>query len=137
MADIYTSRIAAARTIGAGEVKAESIAGEIFVDLPTSFDHTARGAITGAIHAYLTGTDDKGSWPAVATGPKGEQVRTNYGRGVDAIGRQLRKLFAGSDEPKPAVMRVSLSGEGGGSVVIDADVDAELYAVLLGRIAGI
>lgn len=62
--------------------------------------------------------------------------RTRYGNAVQAAGYMLRAVLPKDEDtdPKPAVLRVSLSGEGGGSTVVPAD--HPLYADIVALLAG-
>lgn len=71
----------------------------------------------------------------------GRKTRTRYGNAVQAAAAMMRKALddiAGDEEtdetPKAAVLRVSLSGEGGGSTVVPAD--HPLYASIVALLAG-
>jgi hypothetical protein len=64
----------------------------------------------------------------VKTGAKGNQRATDYGRGVDALVKAVKRLLT-DDEDKPVTLRATLSGEGGGSVTIPAD--HALYTALV------
>lgn len=66
---------------------------------------------------------------------KKDGVRTRFGNAVQAAGNGLRNALETEDDdtPKPAVLRVSLSGEGGGSTVVPAD--HPLYADIVALLA--
>lgn len=68
----------------------------------------------------------------------GKPVRTDYGNAVQAAAWNLRSILntpdEGDDTPKPAVLRVSLSGEGGGSTVVPND--HPLYKDIVALLAG-
>lgn len=58
------------------------------------------------------------------TAQKKDGTRTRFGNAVQAAGNGLRAaLGKGEDEPKDAALRVTLSGEGGGSATVDMDSD--------------
>lgn len=63
--------------------------------------------------------------------------RTRYGNAVQAAGYMLRAVIEKpeDDEPKPVVLRVSLSGEGGGSSVVEIDspLGQEIIKFLAGQ----
>lgn len=62
-------------------------------------------------------------------------VRTRFGNAVQAAGNGLRAaLDEDPKDPKPATLRVSLSGEGGGTTVVPAD--HPMYAALVKMIHG-
>lgn len=61
-------------------------------------------------------------------------ARTKYGNAVQAAASGLRKALPKSDEVKPQVLRISLSGEGGGSAVVPND--HPLYESILAMLAG-
>lgn len=69
---------------------------------------------------------------------KKDGKRTRFGNAVQAAGNGLRAALVKDDdtddEPKPAVLRLSLSGEGGGSTTIEPT--HPLYADLVAMIAG-
>lgn len=57
-------------------------------------------------------------------------ARTKFGNAVQAAGNGLRAALEDDETtPKPAVLRVSLSGEGGGTTIIDAE--HPLYGTLI------
>lgn len=69
------------------------------------------------------------------TAQKKDGRRTRFGNAVQAAGNGLRSALPEEDKPaKPATLRVSLSGEGGGSTVVPED--HPLYAVLTAMITG-
>jgi len=114
------------RAIGSGVRKTEEVAAAIVAGLPEGFDSKARGAVSGAVHAWAgfpEGTDR----PAVKSGKAGAQTLTDYGRGVDAVAKAVSRLLKGKADNGP-VLRVSLSGEGGGSATVPSD--SPLYAIL-------
>ena len=52
----------------------------------------------------------------------GRKTRTRYGNAVQAAAAMLKKVIEDEDAPvKPTALRVSLSGEGGGSAKVPAD----------------
>lgn len=111
-AKVATDRITRAKSIGSAEVKAEKVTAEITAEilatLPDTFDAKARGAVSGAVHNYLTngGAVDK---PAVKSGPKGSQVSTNYGRAVDRIAKAVSAALKGEPNlPEVANITVTL-----------------------------
>lgn len=147
MSNLTTSaaRIAAVRSIGAAEAKCATVAEQIVASVPESFDWTGRGVIAEQVHLWATGTDDKNERPAqrkqvTTKDPEtGEEVTvnevTNYGRGVNSLVAAVKRLITVKDDaPKSRVLRVSLSGEGGGSTVVAED--HPLYAALVALITG-
>lgn len=66
----------------------------------------------------------------------GTKTRTRYGNAVQAAASMLRKVIDvdTDDAPKDVVLRVSLSGEGGGSTVVP--VDHPLYKDIVALLAG-
>jgi hypothetical protein len=124
MSDIKNN-VSTVRSIGAGVRLTETAVPEILASLPVGFDHTARGAIADAVHAWACGDAKR---PAVRTGKAGEQVTTDYGRGHETLVKAVKRaLNDGAD--KPVTLRATLSGEGGGSVTIPTD--HALYAALV------
>ena len=67
---------------------------------------------------------------------KTDGKRTRYGNAVQAAAAMLRKVIEpeADDTPKEVVLRVSLSGEGGGSTVVPAD--HPLYSSIVALLAG-
>lgn len=66
---------------------------------------------------------------------KKDGKRTRFGNAVQAAGNGLRAALGKDDDDdndKPAVLRVSLSGEGGGSTVVDPE--HPLYASIVALI---
>jgi hypothetical protein len=68
------------------------------------------------------------------TAQKKDGVRTRFGNAVQAAGNGLRSVLDKDDTPKPITLRVSLSGEGGGTVTIDPS--DPLYATLVRKVKG-
>lgn len=119
------------RTAGKGVRYAEAIAADVVAATSETYDWTARGAVPAAILAALGLTKDTA--PKQREGKAGEQTATDFGRGMDAVAAQVRKLIK-SDDPKPVTLRATLSGEGGGSVTIPTD--HPLYDALVAMITG-
>jgi len=64
----------------------------------------------------------------------GKKVRTTYGNAVQAAAFNLRNVLADEDDsPKEVALRVSLSGEGGGSAKVD--MESELGKQILAFLA--
>lgn len=127
---VSTVSVANVKVVGKGDRYGDDLAAAIVATMPDDFDWTARGACTAAILAACGVT--KESAPKQKEGPKGEQTLTDWGRGIDSITKKIKALLK-SDEAKPAVLRVTLSGEGGGSTTIPTD--HPLYADLVALIA--
>lgn len=119
------SNLTVTTRIGAGVRLTETAAPAIVATLPDGFDASKRGAVTDAVHAWAT---EGGERPPVKIGPKGAQRATDYGRGVDTLTAAVKRLLAG-DADKPVTLRATLSGEGGGSTVIQPE--HPLYAALV------
>ena len=102
---------------GKGARYAEGVATAVIAATSTEYDWTARGAIPAAILAACGVT--KETAPAQKVGPKGEQRSTDWGRGIDAVAKQVKAQLSSDAAPKPATLRATLSGEGGCTVVID------------------
>ena len=102
---------------GKGARYAEGVATAVIAATSTEYDWTARGAIPAAILAACGVTRETA--PAQKVGPKGEQRSTDWGRGIDAVAKQVKAQLSSDAAPKPATLRASLSGEGGCTVVID------------------
>lgn len=125
-----TNNLNVVSRIGAGVRLTESATEAILATLPEGFDPKVRGAVTEAIHAWATA--DGSERPAVKTGAAGNQKATDYGRGVDALTKSVKRALSTSSGD--VVLRVSLSGEGGGSATVPAD--HPLYSALVALIAG-
>jgi hypothetical protein len=123
------ARINAAKAIGRGERLTGEVTEVIVASLPETFDAAARGAVSSAVVAWL---DPEGN-EKQKVGAKGAQKTTDFGRGVDTLTRSVKRALTVKGD-KPAVLRVSLSGEGGGSTTVAAD--HPLYAALVAMIAG-
>ena len=102
---------------GKGARYAEGVATAVIAATSTEYDWTARGAIPAAILAACGVT--KETAPAQKVGPKGDQRSTDWGRGIDAVAKQVKAQLSSDAAPKPATLRATLSGEGGCTVVID------------------
>lgn len=123
------SNLTVVTRIGAGVRLTSSAAADIVATLPDGFDHAKRGAVADAVHSWACGTEER---PPVKVGAKGNQRATDYGRGVDALCKAVKALLNG-DADKPVTLRATLSGEGGGSVVIPTD--HEFYAAIVALIS--
>lgn len=119
------SNINTVKRIGAGIRLTEAAVPAILASLPKNFDPEKRGAIAEAVHAWACGSEAR---PAVKTGPKGDQKTTDYGRGHDTLVKAVKRALT-ADVEKEVTLRVTLSGEGGGSVTVATD--SPLYPVLL------
>lgn len=109
---------------------------------------TIRAAVNGA-GKYVAYVNDHGvttntvkdharalavlAYPNDAPVQKKDGKRTRFGNAVQAAGNGLRAALGKDDDdtPKEAVLRVSLSGEGGGSMVVPADHPLYLGLVAL------
>lgn len=140
-AEVASKRVKAANALGAAEAKVERdsdvLATAVMETLPEDFDPKVRGAVKRAIHAYMTnnGAIDQ---PAVAKGPKGAQVDTNYGRGVNNVAKEMNKRLATPKAlPEVASITVTLgkSATAPGQTMTFAP-DADGYADLLAMLAG-
>lgn len=85
------ARINAAKTIGKGERLTEEVVPLIVASLPENFDAAARGAVSKAVVAWL---DPEGTQKQ-KTGKAGEQVTTDFGRGVDTLTRAVKSALKG------------------------------------------
>lgn len=126
------ANVANVQIAGKGTRYAEGIARAVVAATPEEYDWTARGAVPAAIMAACGVTAENA--PKQKTGPKGNQTLTDWGRGLDAVAKQVRALIKGDADPKPVVLRATLSGEGGGSTTIPAD--HPLYNAIVALIAG-
>lgn len=115
--------------IGAGVRLTESAAADVAATAPEGFDVKARGAVTDLVHAWACGDSER---PPVKVGKAGAQRATDYGRGVDALTKAVKRLL--TPESDAITLRASLSGEGGGSATIPAD--HPLYAAIVALIVG-
>lgn len=111
--------------IGAGVRLTKTAAPAIVATLPEGFDASKRGAVADAVHAWAVGGAER---PPVKTGAKGNQRATDYGRGVDTLTAAVKRLLV-ADDSKPVTLRATLSGEGGGSTVIQPE--HPLYAAVV------
>lgn len=127
------ARTSAVKSVGAAERKSAEIVADIVAGLPETFDPKARGAVAEVVHIWAAGSVEDA--PAVRRGKSGEQVTTDYGRGHETIVKAVKRALAKQDEtPKARVLRVVLSGEGGGSAVVAED--HPLYAALVALVTG-
>lgn len=95
----YAARIRDARAIGKGERLTDERAPEIVASLPEGFDRNKRGAVKDAVHLFLTGETERANRPNVATGGKGEQKATDYGRGVNNLTNAVNALLKPESAP--------------------------------------
>jgi hypothetical protein len=86
-----TVRADAVATIGKGERLTETIVPLIVASLPENFDAAARGAVSKAVVAWA---DPEGR-KRQKTGKAGEQVTTDFGRGVDTLTRAVKAALKG------------------------------------------
>src|SRR5689334_21668361 len=106
-----TNHINTVQHIRRGARLTETAVPEILASVPETYDWTAKGAVPTAVHAWACGDSKR---PAQKTGPKGAQVTSDYGRGVDTLVTAVKRALKSSDGPKPITLRATLSGEGGG-----------------------
>lgn len=118
------SNLSIVKRIGTGVRLTATATEAIVANLPEGFDPKARGAVADLVHAWACGEEER---PAVKVGPAGAQKATDYGRGVDALVKAVKRALAEDAGDKPVTMRVSLTGVG--SAVVPADHPA--YALLL------
>lgn len=128
---IKPNNLSTVTRIGAGVRLTATATEAIVASLPEGFDHKARGAVAEAVHAWACGDAER---PPVKVGKAGEQRATDYGRGVDTLVKSVKRALSANDAPGDPVMRVTLSGEGGGSATVPAD--HPLYAALVALITG-
>lgn len=126
-----SNNVSTVAAIGKGERLTEQAVPAILATLPESFDPKKRGAVAEAVHSWACGDSAR---PAVKRGPKGEQVTTDYGRGHDTLTAAVKRALNDGGTETAVTLRVSLSGEGGGSTTIPSD--HALYSVLVEMIAG-
>lgn len=127
------SNLSVVTRIGAGERLTESATESIVASLPEGFDPKARGAVTGAVHAWA-GFPEGTERPAVKRGAAGNQKSTDYGRGVDRLTKSVQRALATESTDEP-VMRVNMKGLGSAVVPADHPAYALLFA-LLGGVSG-
>jgi hypothetical protein len=129
MSNIIVTK-ATVSAIGAGERKLGESADAIVAATPLDFDHTVRGAVANLLREHVEDGQR-------TRGPAGGQVTTDYGRGFKSLESAVKnrlKARAETDENKPVVLRVALSGKDGGSTVVPAD--HPLYGALVELITG-
>lgn len=124
-----TSNLSTVTRIGAGVRLTETAVPSILATLPDGFDADKRGAVAAAVVAWAVPAGE--DTPPQRVGAKGNQRATDFGRGVDALVKAVKRALSGEGD-KPVTLRATLSGEGGGSVTIAADHD--LYAALVAMI---
>ena len=112
------SNLSVVTRIGAGVRLTESATADIIATLPADFDPNKRGAVAAAVISWAVPAGEP--TPPQKIGAKGAQRATDFGRGVDALVKSVKRALS-ADTDKPAVLRATLSGEGGGSVTIPAD----------------
>lgn len=84
-----TARADAVTTIGKGERLTETLVPLIVATLPEDFDVKARGAVAKAVVAWA----DPDGKRQQKTGKAGEQVTTDFGRGVDTLTRAVKRAL--------------------------------------------
>lgn len=129
--------VSAFTRIGAAEVSTGVHAQSVIDLVGDTYDWTAKSAVATAVAAYVAAHGEPGQRTVVVTDENGEkkQRATNYGRGFDRVRKAVTALLAAQDDtPKSVVLRVSLSGEGGGTVTIDPE--HEFYASLVALVKG-
>src|SRR3954471_12261039 len=114
------NNISTVTRIGAGERLNVSATADIVATLPEGFDADKRGAVVAAVLAWAVPAGEE--TPVQRRGPAGSQVATDFGRGVDALTKSVKRALS-ADKPKPVRLTVTRSGETEvtGSVVIPAD----------------
>lgn len=120
--------VAVVRAIGAGERKLGESADAIAATAPEGFDVSKRGAVADLVFAWLG--VDKDSAPKQMDANKN---KTDFGRGFGSLVSAVKSRLK-DDGETTTVLRVTLSGEGGGSTTIPTD--HALYAELVSLIVG-
>src|SRR6187402_1332035 len=103
---VVMSNLTVVTRIGAGVRLTETAAPQVIESVPAEYDWSARGAVTQAIHAWAVPAGSE--VPPVKVGAKGNQRATDYGRGVDALAKAVKRLLGGDE--KPVTLRATLSG---------------------------
>ena len=132
------------RKIGATTGLTSRMAGEVAEHIrATHPDVTTQLAyVTGAIHFLAAGCEcptGKGKTCSCGNRPaqRGENRVDNYATGVNTLAKSVRAILRADeddDAPKTPVLRVSLSGDGGSSAVVD--MASELGVAILAYLNG-
>ena len=91
-------------------------------------NRSKRGAANAVARVILGLPDDE----PIKSGPAGAQKVTKNGRRIETVARWITRNAPADDTVKPAVLRATLSGKDGGSVVIEEGTD--LYEQLVALI---
>lgn len=91
----FESRVNATKAIGRGERLTAELTDFIVGLVPDGFDPKARGAVSGLV---LSVVDPDGA-QVQKKGKKGEQITTDFGRGIDTLVRSVKKALAGEKAP--------------------------------------
>lgn len=133
------------RKIGATAGLTSRMAGEVVEHIRTTHsDSTTQLAyVTGAIHFLAAGCEcptGKGKTCTCGNRPaqRGENRVDNYATGVNTLAKSVRAILRAEsdadDAPKTPVLRVSLSGDGGSSAIVD--MSSELGVAILAYLEG-
>jgi hypothetical protein len=126
------------RKIGATTGLTSRMAGEVVEHVRAAHSDitTQLAYVTGAIHFLASGCEcptGKGKTCTCGNRPaqRGKNMVDNYATGVNTLAKSVRAVLrADSDDaPKTPVLRVSISGEGGSSAVVD--MSSELGVAIL------
>lgn len=131
----YKGRIAHAKSMGRGSRLVAAYRDAILAAYPG----LVADNVAGTVHAFLTGCECPSGRGKTCTCGKREAVKdsqkrdTDYGTAHGSLVTAIKRALK-DDSPSAPVMRVTLSGEGGGSTTVASD--HPLYASLLALIAG-